>query len=306
MDKELLEIVSRAITTTSVSAILPEDLSAILNRVTPKDCPMFSRLGRSAAYGLVHEWVESSLDDTLGTGLYSEGGIPSANVNSYVRRSNKTMSIGKVAKASGLLQAVRALTPDALALEIEDKMQNVIRDIEYYIFNGDSSATGVTQMDGLKNVITSGNGSTVIDQGTSGLTEAKLQEAIVGCYNKGGAPDMILARPSVAYRIANFTADKVRYMTGGDAGGVGQAALRYLSPFGNLLEVVPVRADFLPSGYVFIIESGKIKLAPVNGQELIIEPLAKSDDSDSRLIKFYGTLEARLAQHHAVITNVID
>lgn len=300
------ELLLRALDTSNMANHIHEDLSDLITMITPKDVPLFQRLARTKATALLHEWTETTLTGSFTAGKYADGGAPADHTNTHSRFNNKVMSVGRIAKATNLLRAVDLVgQADALAKELEEKMQDVMRVIEYYIYNGDKSVTNPQEMDGLLNIIAGANGATEIDNGAAVLAEAKLKAAIVGAYNKGGAPDLILARPEVAYQIANFTADKIRVGAGGGAGGVDQGTLRYLSPFGNTLEVVPVRADFLPSGNVLVVEKEKIKLAFLsNGIEVM--PLASAVDAEQKLIKAYLTLEVRAVPHHAVITGVLD
>jgi hypothetical protein len=112
----------------------------------------------------------------------------------------------------------------------------------------------------------------------------------------------------VAQRIAGFTADKIRYTTGGGANGLSAETLTYLSPLGPTLEILPVRADFLPSGAVYIVESGKIKLCSLgDGPEIKVKELPLDGDVVAKtLIKAYLTLELRALGHHAKVTGVTD
>jgi len=300
------ELILRALNT-SATALQPEDLSRLMELITPRDVPMFSRLARSKATGLLHEWVESSLTASFTAGAYADGGIPAGHDNTHVRKDNKVMSVGRIASATNLMRAVDTIgASDALALELEEKMVDIMRVIEYYIFNGDRDNTSPQEMDGLLNIITTGNGATEIDGVSGYLTEAVLQSALVGCYNNGGSPNIIVARPEVAQRIANFTDDKIRFNgAGGGAGGVGAEGLRYLNPFGPSLDVIPVRSSFLPSGNVLVLDSSKIKLAFLSNLIEIL-PLAITTDAESKLLKAYLTLECRAVAHHALIKNVAD
>lgn len=300
------ELLLRALNTTNMADHIHEDLSDLITMITPTDVPLFARLGRTKASALLHEWTEHSLTAGFDAAKYGDGGKPADNTHDHARKGNAVMSVGRVAKATNLLRATNMVGQvDALSRELEEKMVDLLRVIEYYIFNGDKTVTNPQEMNGLLKEIDAANGSVAVANGAAKLDEAKLQEAIVKCYNAGGAPGLIVARPEVAYRIANFTADKIRYGAGGDAGGVGRAALHYLSPFGTALQVVPVRADFLPSGNVLVLDESKIKLAFLsNGIEVL--DLARANDAEEKLIKAYLTLEVRAAAHHAKITGVLD
>lgn len=305
------ELLKRALNTTNFSQSIHEDLSDLVTVVTPKDTPMVSRLSRTVATALTHEWTETVNTSTLNDAAYADGGTPAANTNTHSRKSNKVMAIGRRAQATELLERTNTVGKRSAGLtaferEVEEKMQDLMRSIEWYIFNGDSVNTSPQEMDGLLKLLTTLNGSNVVANGGGALIQTKLDEALSLAYDGGGAPDMIVASPIVCQRIANFTADKVRYVPGGGPGGLGKQSFQYLSPFGYDLEVIPVRSSFLPTGNVLVLDSSKISLAFLsNGIEM--KELAVSNDSVAdRLIKAYLTLELRCPSHHARLTGVAN
>lgn len=305
------EALLRALNTTNFSDSIHEDLSDLIQYVTPPDVPLFQRLRRSVATALTHEWTETALTQSFAASVYADGGAPVDHANTTVRRDNKVMSIGRIAKATELLNATntvgKASGMDAFAREVEEKMMDVMRAIEYWVWNGDKSQTSPQQMDGLITQLLAGPNLVQNAGSAAALVEAKLNEALIAAYSQGGNPTAIFCRPAVAQRIAGFTADKIRYVAGGQAGGLGVSTLRYLSPLGYDLEIVPVRGDFLPSGNVFIVDTAKVSLAELAGGIRMKElSIGSADIVANRLIKWYGTLELRALQHHAVISNVSD
>lgn len=305
MTKE--QIIQRALDTTNFADHIHEDLSDLVTMITPPDVPMFSRLGRIAATALLHEWTEAELTTSFTAAKYADGNLPADHTNTHTRKDNKVMSIGRIAKATALLNATNTVgSKDAFARELEEKVQDLLRAVEYYIFNGDRAAAGAQEMDGLIKLVATANGSVQVANGNAVLSEANLKKVIVGCYNNGSRPDVIVARPEVAYQIASFTADKIRVGVGGAAGGVDAGTLRYLSPFGGSMEVIPVRADFLPSGNVLVLDSTKIKLGLLDGGVKMMDLPLEGDLAGRKLIKIYPTLEVRALKHHGKLTGVLD
>ena len=299
------EALLRALSTTNFSDSIREDLSDLVTLITPKDVPLFSRLGRTKATALTHEWTEDSLTSTFTDSVYADGSAPSANTFTNTRRNNAIMSIGRRASASELLNAVNTVgATEAFAREVERKMVDTIRAIEYWLWNGSIAQTSPQQMAGVIELLGTGS-NTVSNAGpAAALVEAKLQEAISTIYTYGGNPSAVYCSPIVAQRIAAFNADKVRFVEGSGAGGQNKGSFRYLSPFGYDLEVVPVRGDFLPSGTVYVLDEAQIKIAdlrPIHMKELSI---GSTDIVADRLIKCYSTLELRAKLHHCRITNV--
>lgn len=297
------EALLRALDTSNTE--MHEDLSDLITLLTPADTPLFKRLGRTKATALTHEWVEDALTSTFTDSVYADGSAPSSNDFTQTRRNNKIMSIGRIAKATELVNAVNIVgAKEAFAREVERKMLDVIRAVEYWLWNGDVAQTSPQQMDGIINLLSSGSNTVSNSGSAAALVEAKLQEAILECYNDGGNPTAIYCSPIVAQRISNFNQDKVRFPVGGGAGGTNASTMRYLSPLGYDLEVVPVRGDFLPTGKVYILDESMIKLAdlkPLHMKELSI---GSADIVSNRLIKTYTTLELRAKVFHAVVSNV--
>ena len=307
-DQQVLAMIKRAIDT-SDTAIQPEDLENLISMVTPLDTPLFRMLQRIPVTATLHEWVESTLTATLSSSVYADGSVPSANTETHTRKNNKVMCVGRVAKASNLLRAVKTIGEftDAFALEVQEKMQDLIRCIEYWILNGDIANTSPQEMDGLLNVVA----TTTVANGSVVISEAKLQELIKKCYEAGGVPDTIVATPAVALAIANFSSGRIRYnyddgsaMEDGPVPGI--KLKKYQNPFGPAMVIVPERSSFFASGNVLVLCSKEIALGSVLSPVIQMFDLANTTDSFSRLLRAYITLVVRNETHHGLLTGVND
>jgi hypothetical protein len=305
------ELIQRALNTGNMlSSFVHEDLSDLITQITPRDVALFPRLKTLRATQSLHEWRERSLTAPGSSAYDGETALPGASTNTGTARDNKVMQVGRTASVTNFLNAMntvgKANIGDAWAIEMEEKMANVIRDIEYYLWRGDRTVTSPQESDGI--VTMSSNFVQVANAGSAAaLVETKLHEAIYQLYDNGSYPDTIYCRPVVAQRIANFTADKVRYMGApNEAGGTKPGTLQYLSPFGAQLNVVPVRQAFIPSGSIYVMDSSKMGMAWLSqGIEVMDVPITL-DEVGRKLIKAYFTLEVRGYTHHAKITNVAD
>lgn len=312
MQKEKLsrkeELLLRALNTSNTTALQKEDLSELLTLVTPVDVKLTPRLGAVQVTALTHEWVESELDSTISHGKYTEGDLPSDNAGAFGRKSNYVMALGKVAKVTGLLQQVAIVTAsegkvaDAFANEITNKMQDLIRTIEYYFWNGDHTAN-VDEMNGVLTFIPAGQ---KVNMASAALTEPKLREALKLCYAGGGVPSAIYCRSGVAIQIANFSEGKVQYVVNVNEDAVlhgGHKVMKYLSPLGTVMDVIPVRDEFLPSGNVVILQEEDLKKGWLS-DDIMVEDIQLGKDNMAKLLKAYLTLEMRAPKHHALIYNV--
>lgn len=316
MSKEKEQLLLRALNTTD-TALQPEDLSRLMTLVTPTDVHVMPRLARATAKGLTHEWVEATLagTGTFVSGVYADGGIPVDVENTHARKSNKLMSIGRVAKATGLMGALDVITnsngqqyADAFALELAEKMADFMRVMEYYIINGDATNTSPQEMNGILKTITTNSVTCLSGSANTAITEAKLRDALKKCYDAGGNPNAIYCRPGVAMTIAAFSDQKISYTINANEAPrtvAGGAVFKYLSPFGQIVDIVPVRADFLPSGKVVLLQESDVRICfASNGIELMDIPI--SSDSQAKLIKAYLTLEHRSEVHSCIISGVAD
>lgn len=307
-DQQVLAMIKRAIDTAD-TAIQPEDLENLISMVTPLDTPLFRLFNRMPVTATLHEWVESTLTATLNTSVYADGSAPSANAETHTRKNNKVMCVGRIAKASNLLRAVKTVGEftDAFALEVQEKMQDLIRCIEYWILNGDISNTSPQEMDGLLNIVS----TTTVANGNAVLNEAKLQELVKKCYEAGGVPDTIVATPAVALQIANLASGKIHYnyadgeaMDRGTVNGV--KVNRYMNPFGPPMDIIPERSSFLATGNVLVLCRNEIALGSVLSPVIQMFDLANTTDSFSRLLRAYVTLVVRNEPHHGILTGVTD
>jgi hypothetical protein len=311
VSKQKEELILRTLNT-SDTALQKEDLSELMDMLTPDDAVIQRRLQTGKARALTHEWNDVSLaaSGTWVSGVYADGGIPSDTSHTHTRRNNKVMSIGRVAKATGLMRALDntlnmggTVYNDAFALEFAEKVEDAKRVLEYYILNGDKDNTSPQEMDGLLN-------STSVTYAVGGaLTQTAMRTALKRLYSVGGRATAAYCRPGVAATIATFNDNNINFMINGNASAVttaGTQTFKYLNPFGGVLDVVTVREDFMPSGSVLLIDESKVRLCYLD-QAWTVEDLAQTQDSYSKLIKTYVTLEHRAAGISAIkLTGVTD
>lgn len=286
------ELILRSQTTANTSGTTQhEQLSDLMTRITPLDTPLLVRLKRDGLYAPTHMWTEESI--TTGyTGLkFSEGGTPSDVTPTVVRKQNPIMGLGAFARATNMVRLFYQVAGDALARELQSNLNKVTKGIEYYLWNGTSGTAN--EFSGVLEWI---QGSHVTGCSSTGaLPEADLQNAITAIYNDSGfVPTHIFAVPEVAYRIANFTKDLIRVPAGGAPGGVTSQSMFYYSPLGNMLEVVPVRSEHLPSGNVVVLTAPLLTVKYAGPSLVQVEEIPMNEaDVLSIRIKSYLSLEMR-------------
>jgi len=306
--------VQRALLDPSASAVTTitlEDLKRNRVVVTPTDTPLYSAIkGRTRRvtqqdFG----WNESTLNSTFSANKYTNGNtssLASISGSTPARKGNHIMSIGTIAKVSGIVDAT-TVTDDngggAMEVELNDKYALLVRSIEYFLWRGDNG-TNADEMDGISQIVTTAvqnNGGA----GNAPLDVNSLDLAIVQMYNAGLSPSAFYCSPFVAQRVASFASGRVKYNDTVEAmNGIGQKAFMYASPFGYVVEVKPTRAEFLPASSAYLLDESKIRLCYMGTQVEQSEPLAKIDDTASVLMKAYVSVEVQNATAHRVITEV--
>ena len=306
--------VERAITNPTTSPMSVITLEELRNRrivTTPLDVPLYSTLrGRARRVGQInHEWNEATLSASFTASKYSNGTISglTGGASTPTRKNNHVMQVGAIAKVSGIVGAT-TVTGDngggAMEIELNDKYNHLVRSIEYFLWNG-VYATAQDEMDGIATLVTTavdnsaGGGSPVV------LDINSVDLAIAQMADAGLTPTALYCDYIVAQRISKFASDRVTYQNTTEAmNGVGSRAFMYASPFGFTVQVKPIRSTFLPADSAYLLDETKINLVYMGDAVEMSEPLAKTDDGDSVLLKSYVGLEVINASAHRVLTNV--
>lgn len=273
---------------------------------TPKDVPLFTMLTASPdkyarAGSRFFEWLETSLSNNFAGAKYDSyniSGVATAG-GTPVEKGNYLMALAQIARVGGMNEELDAVDGNAMLIETRHKYIQLIRAIEYYLWNGDHGANA-DETNGIVALIT-----TSVANGGGALVEAILQTAIVTAIDNGIMPDTIFCLPIHGQRIASFSAARVTYQnTVESEGGVGQRAFFYNTPFGYTCKVQPVRSTFLPTGRVYIVDSSLVRLRHSGTEVIKSKVLAETNDGSAVLIKAYVGLEVNNASAHVVITGV--
>ena len=183
------------------------DLREEIALTSPTDTPLTTLLmGRGAvvpATDITVTWRERKLNETRGT-LKLEG----AEAGDPIKSSRSTLSnlcqiIEKVTQVSGTAQA---LNPKGIGksfeAEINDRLIETKRDLEWYFLNGTKAAGSETvprQMNGLVNLV---NADNVVDA-TEGLTEVLMLDAMQKMWDHGSQGEYFTFVNAGTKRIIN-------------------------------------------------------------------------------------------------------
>lgn len=303
-----------------------EDLSDIIYDISPTDTPFLTRAARAKAKQTYHEWQTDALA-AAAANRKIEGDDPTAvAITATARVGNYTQISEKTVVVSGTADAVdTAGRKSELAYQVMKRGKEIKRDMEFALVqNQASSAGGAATARSLASVeswlktnktsvgtgtaqttpgFSSGTVAAPTDSSVLGtFTEASLKAVIAAAWTAGGAPDLVLLNASQKQRASGFTGIATQYR---DNKGTSQAKIIaaadvYVSDFG-VFNIVPDRFMRAPSILVLDMEYWAVAyLRPFQ-----TTPLAKTGDSEKRMLLVEYTLESRNEQASGKVTDAV-
>lgn len=294
-----------------------EDLTDIIENISPTECPFQANIGRGSASSDKPEWQIDALaaanednahidgDDFAGDALTDP-----TRLATYCQISRKDIVVTRRADKTN-----KAGMKSALAYFVAKAGKELKRDVEARITNNQlpvqGNSTLASETGGADVWLTSNtsNGALGSDPTLSGgipnaaatpgteqaLSETDILAVIRSCYDNGGNPTMIMMIPEVKQAFSTFMfsssariATQYQDQGGNPRGGVTVvgAVDVYVSDFG-VLDVVPNRfqtkyAALDVNSSVFLIDPEYWELAYLDGY--MTERIAKSGDSSKRML----------------------
>jgi hypothetical protein len=180
---------------TGGSALRVESLEASLKVVTysSSHIKLWKKIPKTPAYSTVEEYNQLSDYGGSATPWVGEGELPQASDSSYTRRMQFVKFLGTVREVTHQASLVHPASGDLIALENQNGILYLLRQIEKSLFTGDSSLAfdgEAEQWDGLDSLIDS---TSVLDLEGNSLQEADIEEASNTIIENYGFPtDMFL------------------------------------------------------------------------------------------------------------------
>ena len=230
-------------------------------------------------------------------------------VTPTVRLTNRTQISTKTVQVSGSQQNMNpAGRKDELAYQMSLASAELKRDIELGLTQNDVLATSPRKSRGLRGwvvdnydkpsdaTLASYTGNTGYTAGTSrAFTETLMKSVLQQIYTNGGEPDVIMMPPAIKQTFSTFSGNSTRFDKSEDA-KLYAAIDFYYGDFGTL-EAVPNR--FMASSDVFILQTDKLAVAYLRPFQTT--ELAKTGDSERRMIVVEYTLECRAPKAHGAV-----
>jgi hypothetical protein len=247
--------------TSGGSVLIRQDLEPFLHALYVQQFPAWERIQHGAANGLTHAFNQMTAPDgnALGSSAISELGTVNYNQTSF---SRQTANIAVLATGRGVSFKEQAAVAaggapyNPLAQELSNGMTVLARDVQYFMFAGNStysSGTGTSEagnylvngFDGLRMITGSvsgtnysGNNALQSDQGTLNQHQSiKFVASKIADY--GGFPDLILETMSAKEALDTELGDK-RWYTDNTTEVVAGVTVNRIQAAAGLLDILPV------------------------------------------------------------------
>lgn len=282
-----------------------EDLSDIIDNISPTDTPFYSRVEKSKTGSTSPEWQTDALDSPA-TNLMIEGddattntAVPTARLKNYVQTSQKTPRVSGISR-----ELDTAGRGDELDYQVMKRGKELKNDIEYALVRNQASSAGNATTPrasaGLESWIATnktsvGTGTAQTTPGYSGgtvaaptdstvtgsVSEANLKAIAKTIYDAGGAADLIMVGTGTKQKFSTFAgiATQYRENSGNKRATILGAADVYISDYGEY-KIVANRKVRDRTALFLDMEHWQLKR--VRG--ITKYALAKTGDSDRAMI----------------------
>ena len=218
--------ISRAIDTSSASALIRQDLEPILYELYVREFPGFERMRKEPANGLTHTWNritaygDAQFMGELGTVTDDKQTYDRQTTNVAILATRRGVSLkSKFAVIAG------GMSYNPEQLELEGGLRAMAHKMQYQIFNGHSSDSGGTASNelglydanaftGLRSILNTARATNVDPETaptTTGNMRRAINQAVIQILQQGGRPTIIWGNPFTKEQFDNQQDQNVRY-----------------------------------------------------------------------------------------------
>lgn len=302
------------------SVSIREDISDVINMISPEETPFYSSCAKETAKSTYHEWMTDSLrasaanahiegDDTV-----AEARTAETRLGNYTQIFKNAVSIPDTDTGLDRVGKQKAMARQMLKVAKEQKL-----DIEKALFDNNARVAGnsttarelagapawlVTNTAfGTGGADATGDGTDARTDGTQeAFTQTRFDSVMQSIWQEGGTPDKVYLSAFQMQAALGFTGNNNQRSTIGAAVGGNNAVVSavdvYVTPWGTV-EFMPTREN--RSRDVFIMQSDKWAvgvLRPTKNTEL-----AKTGDSSRRQVVTELTLVCKNEKANGLIAD---
>ncbi len=231
-----------------------------------------------------------------------DGFIPSENEAEVGQRdSNVTQNLHRLVEISYTARDVKQIAAEGdVKDQTKNKINECLKELEIaslYSMLVDAGDGSARTMKGAKQFIPSGNKT---DKTGNALTTGDLDTALFALYALGANPDLIVVGNDQKRKLNQLQASRFDKAQGQDTKKI-QNILDVYS--GQKRDIPIVMSQNVRAGDVFIFSTEHITVAPLQGQALQMEPLAKVGTLERAQVFGQYTSEFKLPETHWYFSN---
>ena len=282
-----------------------EDVSDIITNISPSDTPLYSRIGKTTARQVTHEWLEDELGQA-GENMQPEGytyftmnAQPRTRLNNYTQIMHRGIQVTDTQEVV-LKYGLRS----EMAYQMAKALNELAFDCEKAIIEQDTKTLGrwpvpqnnVTPADirhfgGLPYWIVT---NVFNNAGTPrALTFDLINTALEQVWTGGGKPSILLMSPRNKRVVSTFTAGSTKYMDGNKTKRLTNMISVLETDFGTLQCLTD---RFMPNDIVYGLSPEYIKKAFLRNFKT--GDIPKINDMGRRMVNGEWTLEMRAEKAH--------
>lgn len=294
-----------------------EELSNVINNISPEEVPLQSNIGSKNVSNTYFEWQSDSLSAVQTTAVVDGDDVTSFDATSATTRlGNYTQILRRTVIVADNLGAQDAAgRNDEFAFQIAKRGRELKRDLEATLCLNNAKVAGnsstARETAGLgawiaTNAVKAGDGANPTGDGSDArtdgtqadFTETMLKSAMQAAYTAGGQPTLLMVGPFNKTQVSGFAGiAQQRYQAPSNAPTtiIGAADV-YLSDFGTL-QVVPNRFQRERDAFLLDPEYAAVAyLRPIQKVDL-----AKTGDASKAMLLVEAGLEVGTEGAHAGI-----
>ncbi len=274
-------------TSGNLPVLIPLYVSPDIINLSRKMTPVYELIPKMAVRGKFYDWNKLTYASTNASFKYEDASM-NDTTDSYTRSVVEMKSAYAVGRVSGQMQVWSAPYINAERNEIVQKTRQLLQLLEKTIVSGDASSNPY-EFSGLSTLITT-NATALSDS----LSISDLRDHIMYCRQGGktysdiyggGNPDLIITNLQTINDIKALLQSFLRYNDISTTLAWGIKTIEF--------EGIPIIASYFMdttsgSKELYIIDTSVVRLGV--SLDITMERLAKTDDSNKFMVKWYGAL----------------
>ena len=282
-----------------------EDVSDIITNIAPYDTPLYTRIGKTKATQVMHEWLEDDLGAAMPNAFEEGYTYSTVNATPRTRLYNYTQIMHRGVHVTDSQEAVLHYgVRSEMAYQMQKKLKELAFDCEMALVTQAIRSPGSfpppsspRTFGGLPFWIISHvySNANVL----RALTFDLINNALEDTWNDGGKPSILLVSPRSKRIISTFTAGNTKYMEGNKTIKLSHMISVIETDFGTLQCLTD---RFMPNDVIYGLSPEYIKkafLRPFKNGDM-----PKISDMGRRYINGEWTLEMRAEKAHFKIEDL--